>query len=144
MKATIDEVKFIQNGPMTICEIRTEVNFNNMPEYGDIINTYCFGNKEFKRRFPHIMPTFQGGVYIKALGKARLHEDDTNSIVGKRLAESRAKEKIFKQCNKLAKYLALKLSQNLAKFEKQALRYQVMECREIFHQKELKNYEQKD
>lgn len=141
MKATINEVKFTQNGPVTICRIDAEVNFNNMPEYGDIINTYCFANKEFQRKFPYMEPLYRGGVYIKALGKARLHEEDTNSIVGKRLAESRAKEKIFKQCNKLAKYLAFKLSQNLTKFEKQTLRYQVMECREIFHQKELKNYE---
>ena len=144
MKATINEVKFIQNGPVTVCEIAAEVNFNNMPEYGDIINTYCFGNKEFKRKFPYMEPSYQGCVYIKALGKARLHEEDTNSIVGKRLAESRAKEKIFKQCRNLAKYLAFKLSQNLAKFSTQALRYQVMECKEFFHQKELKNYEQKD
>lgn len=141
MKATINEVKFTQNGPVTICKIDAEVNFNNMPEYVDIINTYCIANKEFQRKFPYMEPSYRGGVYIKALGKARLHEEDTNSIVGKRLAESRAKEKIFKQCNKLAKYLAFKLSQNLAKFEKQTLRYQVMECREIFHQKELKNYE---
>lgn len=144
MKATINEVKFIQNGPVNICEIGAEVNFNNMPEYGDIIHTYCFGNKEFERKFPYMTPSYRGGVYISAIGRARLHKDDTDSIVGKRLAESRAKEKIFKQCNKLAKYLAFKLSQNLAKFEKQALRYQVMECREIFHQKELKNYEQED
>jgi hypothetical protein len=144
MKATINEVKFTQNGPITICKISAEINFNNMPEYCDIISTYCFSNKEFERKFPYIIPSYRGGVYIKALGKSRLHEEDTNSIVGKRLAESRAKEKIFKQCNKLAKYLAFKLSQNLAKFEQQALRYQAMECREIFHQKELKNYEQKD
>ena len=144
MKATINEVKFIQNGPMTICEIAAEVNFNNMPEYRGIIDTYCFDNKEFKRKFPYMEPSYIGGVYIKAVGKARLHKEDTHSIVCRRLAESRAKEKIFKQCNKLAKYLAFKLSQNLAKFEKQALRYQAMECREIFHQKELKNYEQED
>lgn len=144
MKATINEVKFIQNGPVTVCEIEAEVNFNNMPEYRDIINTYCFGNKEFKRRFPYMEPAYQGCVYIKSTGKSRLHKEDTQSIVGRRLAESRAKEKIFKQCNKLTKYLAFKLSQNLAKFEKQALRYHAMECKEIFHQKELKNYEQED
>ena len=144
MKATINEVKFIHNGPITICKISAEVNFNNMPEYADIISTYCFGNKEFERKFPYMISSYQGKVYIKAIGKARLHEADTNSIVGKRLAESRAKEKIFKQCRNLAKYLSFKLSQNLAKFNTQALRYQVMECREFFHQKELKNYEQEN
>ena len=54
MKATIKEVKFIQNGPMTICEIAAEVKFNNMSEYEDIINTYCFGNKEFQRKFQKV------------------------------------------------------------------------------------------
>ena len=54
---------------------------------------------------------------FKALGKARLHEEDTNSIVGRRLAESRAKEKIFKQCRNLAKYLAFNKLPSKKEFE---------------------------
>lgn len=137
MKATINKVKFIQNNNTNICTMEACIKYN----HNTVMKTYWLGllqSSDFRRKFPHVKINFvQGTIKITTVGKAKRMNEDKDSIVGKRLAESRAKEKVFRTVSKISNFLKEIMTKDTVIMEAEILRYKFMECREIFHQKEL-------
>lgn len=141
MKATIDSIKFIENGPITICNMQATIKYPDMKHFGDYVYAHCFLDKEFKKRFPRISVGLVNGLTLNVTAKARRMQEDLPSFIGKKLAESRAQAKICKQCQQIIHFLSEKLLRDISKLERENLRYKKIECREIFHQISLENHE---
>lgn len=99
IKLSFYDTSWIVNGPATVCRIEC-----SLPLGGDIFNMYFM--ETLMKRFPLVDFNFDHAQFIST-GISKTHPNDVNNeLIGRRLAESRAKMKAYQLAQRILTFIA--------------------------------------
>ena len=117
--------KIDKKNKVVVCELKVDMQMHKNPAY------YTVGGSMWRKRLPHV--DWDGQFTVRA--KARCNASDTfNETIGKRIAESRAKAKMFAIAGKVwleCSTALLKESQECSKTMRACLDKRSMEIKHV-------------
>lgn len=136
MKAKILDIKRFQNedNQTSVCVIKSVIPFPNE----EIVMSFKDWEKIIKKFKSSDMTLDMRGITISTVGVARLAKDDTfDKLIGKRVAESKAKKALFNAIMRLNRELRLFYLTKMEATTKNMERYLELAEKESDHIKEL-------